>query len=249
MSAPPSPIRSGQYKNPDDLIKALMALPSAHYITSAARSFDPSEGYEIDKNCAGITGAGSARPVMATKGLTACMGVAVYNPEQKIGGIAHLAQDPDDPYRLAKEGRKALRSLLAVARDDGAGKLEVRISGPMQGGGFADVFIRDALQILNDTPDLTFLSADFRGKDYPFVVGIDTRRWDEGLLKGRTTAISSPQDSNMAEIARRTIEGARDGVDMDSLPPAPSYNDDCLFDARALAKYSDRDKQPGKIER
>jgi hypothetical protein len=242
-------IQSGEYRNLDQLIDALTALPPAPYIANAARDFDPSQGFEINMGCAGITRADSARPILGTMGLASCMGVVIFNPEQKTGGIAHLSQAEDDHVHLSKDSEKALKSLLAAARgDSGDRKLEVRISGPVQSGELGDIFIKDVLRVLNETPNLTFLSADFRGKDYPTAVGIDTRRWDEGLLKGKSTAVSSPRD-DLREVARRIVEGARGAVDIDSLPAAPGYNAGRLFDARALAKYSDRDKPAGNIER
>src|SRR5579859_7308503 len=111
-------IESGQIKDLDQLVQALMDLPPAPYIAGLTKSFDPSDGYEINMRCAGITSANSAKPILGTRGLSSCMGVAVFNPELKTGGLAHLSQDPHNNIHLSGASRKALSSLLAAARGD-----------------------------------------------------------------------------------------------------------------------------------
>jgi hypothetical protein len=245
-------IRSGQFKNTGDLMQALMALPPAPYIPMTPGSFDPSQGHEIAMEGAGITKADSGKPVLGTFGLATCMGVTVFNRDLKSGGIAHLAQG-EDAFHLSKDSEQALKSLLAATRGTNAGaKLEVRISGPMPAGGLEDTFIKDVLKVLNDTANLTFLSADFRGKEYPSAVGIDTRRWNEGLLKGKSTAITNAwefETRTSADFAKRIVEGMKHIVDITAIPPAPSYDEGNLFDARAITKFSARNTSSGKIER
>lgn len=239
-------VKSGQYADASALMKALDALPTAPYIPLKPGEFDPAHAYDIDQNSAGITNAGSAHPSLVTSGVATCMAVAVFNPRTRTGGLAHLSQDVDDPDHLSPASAKALQALLDAMRRTPAEGLEVRISGPMEAGGMEDSFILDVLSLLNRAPNLTFQSADMRGKVHPKNVGIDTRRWEEGLIKGSSTARFSVEEIRKggAALGQRAKEGLRDVVDLGGVPYPPGYDEQGLFDARSPAKFADRKRTP-----
>ncbi len=148
-------------------------------------------------NSAGITNAQSVTPIIGTTGLATCMAVAVFNPTTKTGGLTHLAQG-DDCISLSKSSETALNTLLHTLRTAPSETLEVRMIGPRPAGGLEDHFIKDTLKLLNATPNIAFLSADFKEKTItPSAVGVDARQWNAGLLKGSTTIGSldgAPED-------------------------------------------------------
>ena len=236
---PPSAIASSKYQDLDVLIAALMMLPASPYMTMSEESFNPKEGHEVPMDYAAITSAKSKAPIVGTYGLASCMGVAIFNPATGEGGITHLAQDDHEPDELSAKSRKALHSLLAAVREDPSQPLEVRLIGPMDMHGIEDDFIKDALGILNQEPNLHFLSADFKGKPYSSSVAMDTRRWDEGLIKGENTSGIAMFDllGDTGERMKKYVAGNDNRVDVAALPPMPDAHEQ-LFDARSLGKFA-----------
>lgn len=220
-------IRSGDIQDPQALLQAVMALPPAPYIPVERKDFLPEEGREIDMNHAGLTDARSSAPMLGTFGLMTCMGVAAFNPATGTGGVAHLAQG-EDCVSLSKDSKKALEAMLSGMRSDSSQLIEVRMSGPYSAGGIEDTFIKNVLEVLNHTQNVTILSADFKGKVFPSAVGLDTRRWEQGLLKGNKT-IGSMQTASPDELR----EGMKHVVPVSEMPSAPAYDDNGLFDGRS----------------
>ncbi len=226
-------VASGQYKDLGEMMRALMALPGATYIPIKPEAFIPSEGYEITMNGAGITNAKSKTPILGTYGLATCMGIAIQNVNHSMGGYLHLSVAEKDPQHINEHGKQTLIHLLSALRQDPSDRLEVRITGPMGTSGFEDTFIKDVLSILNAQPNLHILSADFKGKGYPRNVGIDTRHWDQGLLKGINSSGLS-----LGEIIQDPVrlaayrKGAEHVVDITAMPSAQDYDARGIFDAR-----------------
>lgn len=178
----PSAVTSGQYRNLGAMLQAVRALPPAPYIAIDAADYNAREGIEIAMNCAGITDARSATPMLGTYGLATCQGLAVYNRSTQTGGLVHLAQDPQDALHLAPTSREALTRLLHAMRTDKVQTLEVRMTAGPSNDEMPFTF--EILDILNATPNLKILASDTGTKNRVKAFGIDTRRWDEGLLKG-----------------------------------------------------------------
>lgn len=218
----------------DKLLAALMDLPPASYIAMEPKEFNPSEGFEIAMNNAGITDARSEYPILGTYGLATCMAIAVYAPQMNTGGIAHLAQSSDDPLRLSQTSKHALNGLLSAARSDPSQPLEIRIVGPYESP-LIETFIKDVLKIINDIPNVHFLSADFQGKPFPTAMGIDTRRWTEGMLKGANdSGVTIYQMTRDIAAVKRFQARCAHIVDIHALPKAVD-TDNALFDVRAKA--------------
>lgn len=189
-------------------------------------------------NCAGITDARSRTPILGTYGLATCLGVAVFNRQTLTGGLAHLAQAEDDPLRLAQSGGKSLTGLLQAMRAETSQPLEVRLTAGPSNDRFP--FMADIVQILNTAPNLRILSCDTGGKRNVHAFGLDTRRWDEGLIKGSNSCGLSwdavVQDkSAMAHF----IEGCRNVVDITALTPG-RVSSNGLVDGRNNHRPPDR---------
>lgn len=226
----PHGIKSGHYKDIDALMQATYALPSTPYIAIETENFIPTEGAEIGMNSAGITNAQSERPILGTYGIASCMGIAVYNPALKTGGLAHLAQSPTDCVSLSTHSQQALQKLLKTVRTDQNQPLEVRLMGPMHD---AKQFIGEVLTLLNDTPKLRILSADYIDKPYVTAFAMDTRRWQEGLIKGgNSSGLNIMNCTETPESFARYIEGNKHRVEISDLPPA-RYSIDGLYDERS----------------
>jgi hypothetical protein len=237
-------IKSGQYKNIDALMKAVYALPSTPYIAIEAEDFIPTEGIEVGMNCAGITDAQSERPILGTYGIASCMGIAVYNPALQTGGLAHLAQSPTDCVSLSSHSEQAIQKLFKTIRTDQNQPLEVRLMGPMHN---AKQFIGEVLTLLNDTPKLRILSADYIDKPYVTAFAMDTRRWKEGLIKGgNSSGLNIMNCTETPESFARYIEGNKHRVEISDLSPARHYTDG-LYDERSpqtCGKLVPRQQQP-----
>lgn len=232
-AAEPAIVTSGQYRDLGAMLEATRALPPAPYIRISAAAFNPREGLEIGMNCAGITDARSPAPILGTYGLATCLGVAVFNPATKTGGLAHLAQQEGAPLHLAREGAEALQRLLVAVRSNLTQQLDVRMTaGPVND---QYPFTREVLAILNATPNLRILSSDTGTKRGVKAFGIDTRRWDEGLLKGANSCPLPADDIIPGTPAMAQFrEGLQHVVEIADLPPGrPSANG--LIDTRSAA--------------
>lgn len=232
-AAEPAAVTSGQYRDLGAMLEATRALPPAPYIHISAAAFNPREGLEIGMNCAGITDARSPTPILGTYGLATCLGVAVFNPATKTGGLAHLAQQEGAPLHLAREGAGALQRLLVAVRTDLAQTLEVRMTAGPTNDQYP--FSREVLAILNATPNLRILSSDTGTKRGVKAFGIDTRHWDEGLLKGANSCPLPAEDIIPGTPAMTQFrEGVRHIVDITALPAGRTLRDG-LIDARSPA--------------
>lgn len=230
-AAEPAVVISGQYRDLGAMLQATRDLPPARYIAISGADFNPREGIEIGMNCAGITDARSPTPILGTYGLVTCLGVAIYNRATQTGGLAHLAQGDNDPLHLAHDSKEALTRLLQAVRTDQSQTLEVRLTA----GPFDDryPFSTEVLGVLNATPNLQILSSDTGGKRGVKAFGLDTRRWDEGLIKGANSC-HLPLEEITACAANMELfrEGIRHAVDITAIPPGRVYLDG-LFDARS----------------
>ncbi len=232
-AAEPAAVTSGQYRDLGAMLVATRALPPAPYIRISAAEFNPREGIEIGMNCAGITDARSPTPILGTYGLATCEGLAVYNRTTQTGGLVHLAQGENDPLHLASESREALTQLLQAMRSDVSQTLEVRRTAGPYDDRFP--FSTEILGILNAAPNLRILSADTGDKNRVKAFGIDTRRWDEGLLKGGMSChLPLEQIIPGTEAMAQFREGMRHIVDITAMPTAWISGGE-LFDARSPA--------------
>ncbi len=209
---------SGQFKTFDAALIALRQLPPTPYAAVAAKHFNPAEGVEIGMNCAGITDARSRTPILGTYGLATCLGLAVFNPQTLTGGLAHLAQASDDPLHLSPHSGRSLTNLLQAMRTDTSQRLEARLTaGPTYD---AFPFMADIVQILNGTLNLRILSSDTGSKRNVTAFGLDTRRWNEGLLKGsNSSGLGIGNISTDKAAMERYAAGARNVVDITALTP------------------------------
>ncbi len=233
LRAPRMPaVRSGQYHDPQALLRAVDALPQTPFVPINRDDFRPHEGREIGMNCAGVTCADSRLPILATYGLATCVGLAVFNPVTRTGGLAHLAQSPDDLVSLSEDGRQALSSMLQAVRQDKKQPLEARMMGPMN---TRSKIVSDVLVVLNEQPNLRILSVDYGMKPYVADFGMDTRRWDEGLLKGGNSSGLFVGDCiGKPDMLARFAAGNRYRVDIKEIPPAPEYRHG-LYDGKNAA--------------
>lgn len=227
----PSVVASGAYRDFGTMLQAVRALPPAPYIAITVADYNPREGIEIPMNCAGITDARSATPILGTYGLATCLGLAVYNRATQTGGLAHLAQDAQNALHLAPASREALSGLLAAMRTDTLQPLEVRMTAGPSNDQLPFTF--EVLDILNATPNLRILASDTGTKNRVKAFGIDTRRWDEGLLKGGPSCTLPreqivPGTSSMDQF----LEGLRHIVNIQAMQTATIAGGG-LFDARS----------------
>lgn len=211
-------VQSGQFKTFDATLIALRNLPLTPFAAIKRENFNPAEGIEIGMNCAGITDARSRTPILGTYGLATCLGLAVFNRQTLTGGLAHLAQAEDDPLHLAPSSGQSLTGLLQAMRTDKSQPLEVRLTaGPTYD---AFPFMADIVQILNATPNLRILSSDTGEKRNVTAFGLDTRRWDEGLLKGsNSSGLGLGNITSDQAAMERYSAGARNVLDMTALTP------------------------------
>jgi hypothetical protein len=229
----PSIVTSGQYRDLGKMLQAVRALPPAPYIPIEAADYNPREGIEIAMNCAGVTDARSPTPTLGTYGLTTCQGLAVYNRTTQTGGLVHLAQDPQDALHLAPASREALTLLLQAMRTNKLQTLEVRMTAGPSNDQLPFTF--EILDILNATPNLRILASDTGTKNRVKAFGIDTRRWDEGLLKGGIScALPREQIIPGTPSMEQFREGIRHIVEIQAMRTA-NINPGELFDTRSNA--------------
>jgi hypothetical protein len=217
----------------DQLIEQLMHLPPAPFVPLKREDFRPEEGQAVEMNTAAVTDADSATPIVGPVSMTSCMGVAIFNPARKRGGAVHAAQDPNDPLRLSPESAAAIRELIAASRSSDAEPLEVRLMGPKLTG-FEKIFVTEVVDILNQAPNVTFLSADMLGKNSVTAFGVDTRKWDQGLLKGSNdSGISRFDAAKDIALMTKYIEAQKTVLELDEMPPCQPPENSRISNASA----------------
>jgi len=235
-------IRSGTITDMNTLLDRLYELPPCRYIDPAPEEFRPREGRLAEMHTAVLTDAESACPIAGTAAIAPCMGVAIFNTVTRAGGVVHVAENEDGAPQMSADSRNALTALLAAIRTDPAQTLEVRILGPidngaqnLDGNGLGGRgFISDAVGILNAQPNLLFLSADFMGKSFATAFALDTRRWEEGLIKGSATIYRLDWNLDSQISVQSMRDDASNVVEtVDTMPPG-SFNEHGLCDMRGV---------------
>lgn len=115
--------------------------------------FSNNEGRSIYIRGYGKTSASDSRPVLGTSGMGPCLGVAIYNPEQKTGAIAHF------------DTRTDLSSLDKLIEDMGIKnhKLEVHLAGGDETSEHSRNMVGQIIKKLNSYENVQIKSADIMG--------------------------------------------------------------------------------------
>ena len=121
--------------------------------TPREREFADNEGRSIYIRGYGKTSANDSRPVLGTSGMGPCLGMAIYNPEQKTGAIAHF------------DTRTDLSSLDKLIEDMGVKnhKLEIHLAGGDETSEHSRNMVGQIIQKLNSYDNVQIKSADIMG--------------------------------------------------------------------------------------
>ena len=147
--------------------------------------------------------AGSGSGKLVAYGLGSCVGVCLYDPVSKVGGLAHVMlpentnnkTHADMPGRYADDAITNLIEMLAGAGAD-RGKLEARISGGAQmlsAPGLSDKFNIGARNATTVRAELQKNGLRLRGEDVGGQAGRTlTLDLDSGTVTVKTLGASGP---------------------------------------------------------
>jgi hypothetical protein len=148
----------------EDLKLRTSFLPSAEGIplspnVTAARAigqtdrfseFTPQEARGIYIRGYGVTSADDAKPVLGTKGMGPCVGVAIYNPKTKVGTLAHFDTNTET---------SSLKKMIDAVRGQ-YGVLEVHLAGGELGSPHSQRLVEEIISRLSEESNLVIKSAD-----------------------------------------------------------------------------------------
>ncbi|PCJ98645.1 MAG: hypothetical protein COA45_07980 [Zetaproteobacteria bacterium] len=219
----------GNDKGDIDLrMQALMALPKATYIEDARQTFDPQTAVAVDMHEGGVTLPDAQYPALGTTALATCIGVVAHNTQTKATGLCHIVSDGIASHP-SLDSQVSFAAMLNKVKNGMDTQIEVRLVGAHMGGEMQNGIINHIVDILSDY-DAVILSADIKGKPGPMEVAVDSSRWDDGLMRGKTDVVDLRNNPN-ALIEK--LEQTQSCVDLDQMVRLPDNGNDLIYDATA----------------
>ena len=159
--------------------------------------FKPEDGRSIYIRGYAVTSAQDQRPVLGTSALGPCLGVAIYNPETRVGALAHIDTNTD------------LNSLSRLISQVGGqdGRLQVSLAGGQLGEANSHRMVEAVLEQLNQRGNVSIRSADVMNPAGGLAsIALDTRT---GEVYGQHMSVDmdqGPRQDIMAHHARTAMQ-------------------------------------------
>ena len=212
----------------DRRMQAIMALPKANYIEDARQTFDPQNAVAVDMHEGGVTMPDAQFPALGTVALATCIGVTAHNPQTKATGLCHVVSDGVESYP-SPSSQASLTAMLNKVKNGMDTQIEVRLVGAHIGGELQNGIINHIADLLSDY-DAVILSADIKGKPGPLDVAVDSNRWSDGLIRGKTDVVDMRDNPDAWAEKHKQAQSCVDLSDMVYL----NNDSDLVYDATEL---------------
>jgi chemotaxis receptor (MCP) glutamine deamidase CheD len=187
----------------------------------AQGEFNASEARAIYIRGYGVTSAQDSKPVLGTSGMGPCLGVAIYNPAQKTGAVAHFDTNTD------------LSSLDRLMESVGGKdqKLDIHLAGGQLGSEHSHRMVEQIIEKIGQRGNVTIKSADVMDPAGGLkAIALDTRTGETSNRFMGTQLDKGPywQDTMMHHA----------GTAMQRLPLRPEYVDGQSYPPQATPALS-----------